>query len=299
MCPEQSDGMLVGENNIVLRDLTLGDKVPHPDAMSLPLGLAVGLLKDSNGTIDIDLPVRGDINDPEFGYGRVIGQAFVNLIVRVAASPFALLGNLVGIESDELEFIYFEPGRADLAPPELERTAKLAEALALRPELVLDVPPVVDAEVDGEALREERLDEMIEARLAELDSSETSTLAQRGQVLEALFLESSAADDPQLALDALRTQFVVAADGGDAESSDTAFDVVAFRASLRRELVARQPLSPAELTELAELRAGNTRAAIVNVNASLAERVDLIELDDQPGVEDGAVRMRVSLGVGD
>ena len=81
----------------------------------------MALLKDSSGTIDIDLPVRGDLDDPEFGYGRVIGKALATLVVKIVASPFSLLGKLVGVEADELEYISFPAGRADLTPPELER----------------------------------------------------------------------------------------------------------------------------------------------------------------------------------
>ena len=73
----------MGENKIILRDFELGEKVPHPDAMSLPLGLAVALLKDVDGNIDIDLPVRGNIDDPEFSYGGVVLKAIVNLVVKI------------------------------------------------------------------------------------------------------------------------------------------------------------------------------------------------------------------------
>ena len=104
---------LVGENKIVLRDFELGEKVDHPGATSLPLGLAVALLKNPDGTIDIDLPVRGNVDDPEFRYGSVVGKALVNLVVKIVASPFALLGKLVGAEADELEFIALRTLRLD------------------------------------------------------------------------------------------------------------------------------------------------------------------------------------------
>jgi hypothetical protein len=126
--------------------------------MSLPLGLAIALLKDSEGKIDIDLPARGDLNEPEFRYGGVAMKALGTLIIKIVASPFALLGKLIGVEADELKYINFLDGRSDLTPPELERAAKLAEALALRPALILDISGVADAEADGLALRTARLD---------------------------------------------------------------------------------------------------------------------------------------------
>ncbi|HKJ21213.1 MAG TPA: DUF748 domain-containing protein, partial [Woeseiaceae bacterium] len=127
---------LEGENKVVLRDFELGDKVDHPGAMSLPLGLAVALLKDADGKINIDLPVRGNVDDPEFRYGGVVTKALVNLVVGIVASPFKLLANLVGAESSELEYLQFVDGRSDLTGPELEKSAKISEALMIRPELM-------------------------------------------------------------------------------------------------------------------------------------------------------------------
>jgi hypothetical protein len=147
-----SEGALVGENRVVLRDFELGDKVEHPGAMSLPLGLAVALLKDPDGRIDLDVPVRGDVNDPEFKYGAVVAKALFNLITKIVTSPFALLGNLVGAEAGELEYLVFEPGRADLSPPEIEKAGKIAEALGLRPQLALQIGGVYAPDNDAAAL---------------------------------------------------------------------------------------------------------------------------------------------------
>jgi hypothetical protein len=133
--------------------------------MSLPLGLAVALLKDPEGKIDIDLPVRCNVDYPEFRYGGVILKALANLIVKIVASPFALLGNLLGVEASELEYINFLQGRADLTPPEMERAAKIAEALTLRPQLVLEVSGVVDREADGLALQTAKLQQIVDARI--------------------------------------------------------------------------------------------------------------------------------------
>ncbi len=111
---------LVGDNTVILRGLELGEKVPHPGAMSLPLGLAVALLKDSEGKIDIEFSVRGNVDDPDFRYGGMVLKAFTSLIVKIVASPFTLLGNLLGVAPSELEYFTFLYGRADLTPPEIE-----------------------------------------------------------------------------------------------------------------------------------------------------------------------------------
>lgn len=291
------DGALLGENKIVLREFELGEKVPHPDAVSLPLGLAVALLKDSSGTIDIDLPVRGDLNEPEFSYGRVVGKALVSLIGKIVTSPFALLGNLVGIEGDELEYITFEAGRSDLTPPEMERAAKLAEALLLRPELSLDVPAVIDEQLDTAALKSAQLDALIASRAGSNDESATS-VEQRAALLEQLYKELALTSEPAADLEGLQGKHTMVAEAGDGAGT-AVFDQLAYGAELRERLTDLQVLGPEVLTGLAMARAENTRAAVVAIDESLGARVAITEIDNKPDTDDGTVRMRVALSVSD
>ena len=290
---------LAGENKIVLRDFELGDEVDHPDAMSLPLGLAVALLKDPSGKIDIDLPVRGDLDDPEFGYGRVIGKALVNLIVKIVASPFALLGNLVGVEADELEYINFPPGRADLTPPEVERTQKIAEALAMRPELVLEISGVVDREADTVAIKTERLDAEIETRVdaGSADNDDANYTAARAEAIEAMHRETISPEAAEL--DALRAEFTsVEVDPESGEQAES-FDELAFVEELRRQLIDAQDVAEEDLVLLARTRASNTESAVLEANAELAGQVVVVDLreEDARG-SDESVRMKVSLTTG-
>ena len=289
---------LAGENKIVLRDFELGDEVEHPDAMSLPLGLAVALLKDPSGKIDIDLPVRGDLDDPEFGYGRVIGKALVNLIVKIVASPFALLGNLVGVEADELEYINFPPGRADLAPPEVERTRKIAEALAMRPELVLEISGVVDREADSIAIKTARLDAEIDTRVeAGSTGDDANYTAARAAAIEAMHREMINPEATEL--DALRAEFTsLEIDEGSGEETEQ-FDELAFVEELRRQLIDVQDIAEEDLVTLARTRASNTESAVLEANAELAGQVAVVDLREEEarGSED-SVRMKVSLTTG-
>jgi hypothetical protein len=132
----------------------LGEQVDTPGAADLPLDLAIAILSDSQGVIDIGLPVSGDLNDPEFAYGAVIGKAFGNLIGGIVTAPFRALGALFGAGSDaKLDSIDFEPGRAVLAPPEREKLAAVARAMKERTTLTLVVPPAQSAEVDTPALK--------------------------------------------------------------------------------------------------------------------------------------------------
>ena len=296
-----TDSQLVGENKVVLRDLELGEKVPHPGAMSLPLGLAVALLKDSEGKIDIDLPIRGNVDDPDFRYGGVVLKALGNLIVKIVASPFALLGNLLGVEPSELEYVTFLYGRADLTPPEMEKAGKLAEALSLRPELVLEIHGPVDREGDGRALKTARLDEILAERMAVItsDDSDVTTYAQNQMdVMEQLFTESIVATDLAATLDALRIRFTTEVIDGD-DAAESRFDGLAYSNELRRQLIEVQPLEEAEFVALANARAANTREAILQVSAELAGRILTGALRAVTDGDDEVVRMKVILRAGE
>ncbi len=294
------DSQLVGENNIILRDLELGEKVPHPDAMSLPLGLAIALPTDSEGKIDIDLPVRGDLNDPEFRYGGVIVKALGNLIIKIVASPFALLGKLIGAEASELEYINFLAGRSDLTPPELERTAKLAEALALRPALILGISGVADAEADGLALRTARLNKIVEERIAVLaaaDDNQDMYTKRQTIVLESIF-EEQTIDGNSTALQDLRTKFTTQTEIEGEELSASIIDELAYTNEIRRQLIDEYSLSDTALTELAMERAENTRIAILAVDENLQNRIEIGDMKSVSKKPDEMIKMKVSLSTG-
>lgn len=149
------DRQMLGENKIVMNKLTLGERVESPTAKDLPLDLAIAILEDSNGVIDLDLPVSGSLDDPQFSYGRIIWKAIGNIIVKIVTAPFRLLGKLFGGGGgEEMEHVAFELGDRDLLPPEKEKLHKLAEALQKRPRLALSVRGVYDPEAERPVLKE-------------------------------------------------------------------------------------------------------------------------------------------------
>lgn len=143
------DSKLQGDNTIIVDNLLLGERVESPDAVNLPLKLAVALLQDSNGRIDIGLPVSGDLNNPQFKLGPILWKAFTNLLTRIVTAPFRALGALAGKEDKELNSIEFEAGKADLLPPEKEKLKKLAQLLEKRPRLSLVLHGQYSPELDG------------------------------------------------------------------------------------------------------------------------------------------------------
>lgn len=153
---------LSAENRLVLDQLTFGDKVESPDATTLPVRFAVSLLKDRNGVIDINLPIGGSLDDPQFSVGSVIVKVIVNLVTKAVTAPFALLGSMFG-GGAELSFIEFDPGRAEVSPSGQERLKALAKALAERPGLQLEIAASVDPVGDGEGLKKASLDRKVRA----------------------------------------------------------------------------------------------------------------------------------------
>jgi len=254
---------LSGENDVVLEQFTLGERVEAPDAISLPLDLAIALLTDAEGKIDLAVPVRGNVDDPEFQYGRVIRQALVKVITKIVTAPFRALGALFGGKSEKMDAIAFKPGSAHLLPPEQEKLTKVSEALKKRPQLKLVVEGRFDTNVDGEALRTERarraLAEQMDVKLA--PDEELGPIAfDRAQTQRALekLLERHGGDnavadfkieyEKKTGKEAKRANFLMAFVGW--ASSDTAFYEAMFK-----ELVKREPLTENDLEELAVKRA--------------------------------------------
>lgn len=146
-------GQLVASNQIILNQLTFGERVDSPDATSLPVRFAVALLKDRDGVIDINLPVSGSLSDPEFSVGGLVWKLLLNLVGKALTSPFALFS---GSDSPEEAQVAFLPGRVEIAAVDpLDRVARL---LADKPGLQLTLTGWAGAAAEGQALREEQLD---------------------------------------------------------------------------------------------------------------------------------------------
>jgi uncharacterized protein involved in outer membrane biogenesis len=152
-------GQLKAENKVVVEQLQLGEKVDSPDAVSLPLKLAIALLKDVDGKISIELPVTGDLNNPQFSVMPIVWQTLRNLIVKAAAAPFKLIGGLVsGGGSEDLGTVSFAPGSSDLGKDAEGSLIKLSQALKERPTLRLEIEGTAAASSDGPLIAEQRLE---------------------------------------------------------------------------------------------------------------------------------------------
>ena len=156
------NGQLEAENRVFLDQLTFGDAVDSPSATKLPVNLAVSLLKNRNGEIDLNLPISGSLDDPQFSVGGLVVKVIVNLLVKAVTSPFALLGSMFG-SGEELSMVEFDYGRAAITPAAQKTIENLAKALADRPALRLEVEGRVDPERDREGVKSARIERKVRA----------------------------------------------------------------------------------------------------------------------------------------
>jgi len=295
---------LLGDNKVVLQRLKLGERVESPGAMKLPLDLAIAILSDSEGRIDIAMPVRGNVDHPEFSYGHVIWQALVTVITKVATAPFRALGSLFGGGGEKLEAIAFEPGRDVVLPPEREKLNRVGEVLGKRPQLKLTVHGGYDAKLDGEALRalhvRQDLAKRLEVKLKPGEDPGPVAFddAKTQRALEAMLRERGG----DKAVDEAIARYEKSS-GKKADRANAVLALVgrgagdrALYEAVYRQLVETAPLADSELTALAQRR-GEAAVRALNEGASAAAtRVEAGATEAAGGAERKGVPSRLELG---
>jgi len=157
---EISGTRIDASNEVLMDQLELGAAVASEQAVDAPVKLGLALLRNRNGVIEVNLPVSGDLSNPDFSIGQVVMRAFVNLLAKAAVSPFSMLGSiaeLAGFSGEELGKVKFVPGSLRLAEGEAEKLAALADALLERPDLLLNIRGSVAPQADGLALLRDEL----------------------------------------------------------------------------------------------------------------------------------------------
>jgi uncharacterized protein involved in outer membrane biogenesis len=180
---------LDAQHNIRIDQLEWGEATESQGEATLPVKFATSLLKDRDGVINLDVPVGGTLDDPTFRIGPIVWQIIKNIIVKAVTAPFALLGALFE-GAEEAQFVDFAPGEASLDPATAGRLAALAKSLAEKPQLKLDVPIGVVAEIDGPALAERAF----RAALGTEPAFETLEPKRQIEVLSALVRKQTGAE---------------------------------------------------------------------------------------------------------
>jgi len=265
---------LEGENKIVLDQLTLGEPIEGPDVTSLPVKLAIALLKDSKGVIDLDIPVSGSLDDPEFSLFPIILKVLMNLLWKLVTAPFALLGALFGGSGDDLQFMAFAPGSDSLSAPEAEKLMTVAKGLQERPGLQLDLRGTASKTVDRDALAEASI-------LAKIRTSGDGPITRaETEKLLALYRQTFSEDPAALV-----------PEGAMKEEERSA----AIRDAAQRRLVASANISDEELRALAQRRAGRVRDHLSGPGTITPERIFLQDVDTNVNATEGMVRTQLNL----
>lgn len=278
------DRALQASNHVVLNQLTFGDKTNSPDATKLPVLLAVALLKDSRGNIDINLPISGSLDDPEFSVGGIVVRVLLNLVVKAVTSPFSLLASAFG-GGEELSYVEFAPGSAMLTEDSQQRIDTLTKALTDRPALKMDISGRADPKTDMEGLRQAWVDDQIRAAKA-------AATAPRGKKPSVAGVQVSAAE---------RTKYLEEV-YDDADIKDKPRNLIGMAKSVpadQMEAMLRSvaPVGDEQLRQLADARAQAVYEKL-QAQEGLADRVFIVAPQlDADGIKDEGQPSRVDFSL--
>ncbi|MCQ4277553.1 DUF748 domain-containing protein [Pseudomonas stutzeri] len=260
-------GQLNAENEVVLEELQLGEKVDSEQAVDLPIRLAVALLKDSSGTIALKIPVQGDLKNPQFDVVPIIWQTLRNLVVKAAKSPFKFLGGLVGRDQADLSQILFPPGSSELDSAARSNLDTLASALKERPVLRLEIEGMSAPAVDGPLLAEQWLER-------EYQQTWYKVLQRRGDTVPAdpAMLEISE-DEKAAMLEGIYRSRLQQQPPTEWQSLDEDTRTL----QLQQAIVSSRESSTALLRRLSRARAASIKDYLVDNTGLAADRVFLLD----------------------
>ncbi|HKO22808.1 MAG TPA: DUF748 domain-containing protein [Candidatus Eisenbacteria bacterium] len=279
------DRQLKGENKILIRQLSLGEKVDSKDATSLPVKFAIALLKDKNGDIDLDLPVHGDLDDPKFSVAKIIMKVLVNVIVKAVTSPFKLFGAIFGGDNEEVApAIAFPYGSAMLDTLEIKKLDAILKGMNDRPNLRLEIEQSGMRSRDSLAVLDSRYAELIrsgppDARSRVPDAA--TVVAASGRAPAGI-----GASDYALRLTRVYTQRVgkaplmekpkhKPAKGAPPDSAAVAAEVARLT-SMEQGVRSSLTISPDEISQLAVERARRVQGYLLRDSTIVADRVYIV-----------------------
>ncbi|MBF8999028.1 DUF748 domain-containing protein [Vibrio nitrifigilis] len=266
-------GKLKGENHVYIDQLTLGKPSDSDLATSLPVKLAIALLQDRNGVIDLGVQVSGDVDDPSFGIGSVIWTAVKNIITKAVTAPFSLLSNLVGSD-EELNVVNFAAGQSQLTQEEQERLTTLGKALKQRPQLNVDVAGSINPTADANALAELQLRKtLFKMGVKNAPTLTASYVSSDDEAVDAVedFYEDKIGKSISDQRDAIEEKLKQASDKVSDEDIDTR-----LYASLYNQLLNAEQVSPEALRQLSVARAQAVKAFLVNQQEIDPDRIFLL-----------------------
>lgn len=276
------NGALEGKNRFVIKKIKLGEPVADYEGTRLPLGLAIALLEDSDGMIDVNIPVKGNVNEPEFSVGHLVWQAVKTVLSNIVTAPFCAMGALLGIEN--VDAIAFVPGESALPPEGDEQLEKIAGFLAKRPKSKLMIHGTYDPSVDSAELARAMADKAIlEASGLKVVPGEPLPVPNLSDPKVKAGLKS--AYGAQVGRIKLGQRLLTLPDNAERDTQ------------LRQELIQSYKISDEQLKLLATQRANAVKAKLLAVDAKLADRITIGEPETVSAGETG-VPLKVDMETG-
>ncbi len=133
-----SNWNIESKNTIDIYNINVGDKDGSTDPEYIvPMKVGLYILKDKDDKIQFDVPVKGNVKDPEFSYVKIVWQTVMNLLIKVALSPLKVVGNVaatgagaVGLDLGKNDEILIDPLATSFTSEQYAKAQKMVEALA-------------------------------------------------------------------------------------------------------------------------------------------------------------------------
>jgi hypothetical protein len=252
------EGQLLGKNRFVIRKIKLGNEVPDFKGMKLPIGLAIAVLEDSDGMIDVNIPIKGNVDSPEFSMGHLFWQALRNVLSSIVTAPFRALASLFGEEG--LDGIYTAAGESVITPPEQEKLEKVAKLLEKKANAVVEFYGTYDPQIDRQ-------------ELARVNADRAILLAAGFKLKDTEPLPNPSLSDPRVQ-SGLKSAY-----GSQVGRIKLAQQLIRLPntperwETLRKELIEAQNINEARLIALANARANNAKDAFLKNSPDMKDRV--------------------------
>jgi hypothetical protein len=291
---------LIGKNHIVIDQLQLGKASHSEQALNLPLKLAIALLQDRNGVIDLGLDISGDLDNPSFSFGSIIMTALTNMITKAVTAPFTLLAGLIGSD-DELNIVQFDAGLATLNDTEKDRLKKLASALTDRPKLRVSVEGSVSLAQDSQQLKEMKLKQSLltQSGLPDLPADlSASRFPEKGPLADTLAemfqtqLHIRPKEERQKVEQLLQSE-MLQSKNPDAKLNQKVV-TTRLHIGMYNQLRNNQTVTHDELGLLAQSRAMAVKAFLVNETGLAPERIFLLDSKTELNDSESTVTLTLS-----
>jgi outer membrane protein OmpA-like peptidoglycan-associated protein len=284
------NNQLSASNEILIDQLVLGEEVEHENAVSLPLDFAIALLQDSDGKIALDVPITGNLENPEFSVAAIVTDALINVITKVISSPFNAIASLIGSDED-ISKVMFSSGDTVLDDKQKKKLDGLAEALSKRPGLKLEITGTAFSQYDWPQLQAEALDkQLLQIRVDELNQDSKKKISEKDVTLtkdeyDRLLADVFIQKFPELAE---RSLF------GTPQLKDP--EMGDFYQIANTRLAAIIPPDPLRLQQLATVRAKSVAKYLVEKDVVI-ERIFLLDVDVDPKDSDDTIATILNLAV--